>query len=730
MSKPIFGAPVGARVVLWIVALLLAGSLHVVGQADEAPLHYPQVSRGDVVDDYHGVRIADPYRSFEQLDAPSTRDWLARESAVTNNYLAGLKTRAPLRRRIAQLYRTERFGIPMSAGGHYFYTYNDGQQNQSVLYGMASLDEKPEVVLDPNLLSSDGHLIVADYVPSHDGHLVAYGISVGGSDWTEWHIRDVAHKRDLPDVLANTKYYRPAFTLDDRGLYYSAFPPAKAGEELSTQDLGNTVYYHPLGAAASSDRKVFSVAGHADWQYRVSLSEDGRWLVVTTGEGEVGDKGLENIYLIDLLRPEKSARAVIEGYQGAFEYAGSDAGQLYFVSTLGAPNGKVVSISPSAPSALALRTVVAEGRTPIPLTEAEPSVTVVHHRLIVKAIDGAHSEVTIYSLDGQRLSQVALPRIGAVEGFVGRASDDSTFFSIESLVTPPAVYRFDVQSGATALFRAPRLHFDPARFEVQELNFPAEDGTRVPLQLVGLRGFKRDGTRPLLLHAYGGFAIPELPRYDSARIAWLENGGLFAIANIRGGGEYGEQWHRQAIGIHRQVAFDDFTSAAKWLIAERYTATPHLGIEGESNGGLLMGVALTQHPELFGAVIAQVGVMDMLRFDRFGQGAGWTGDFGSPQDPAVFPAIHAYSPLHNVHAGTHYPATLIVTGDHDTRVMPAHSFKFAATLQTAQAGDAPILLYLESSSGHGGGNTISQEIDQSATLWAFLADRLGLAVTP
>jgi prolyl oligopeptidase len=331
---------------------------------------------------------------------------------------------------------------------------------------------------------------------------------VGGSDWTEWHIRDVAHKRDLPDVLANTKYYRPAFTLDDRGLYYSAFPPAKAGEELSTQDLGNAVYYHSLGAAATPDRKVFSVAGHADWQYRVSLSEDGRWLVVTTGEGEVGDKGVENVYLLDLSRPEEPARAVIEGYQAAFEYAGSDAGQLFFLSTLGAPNGKVVSIAPVTSSALELRTVIAEGRTPIPQSEADPNVTLVHHRLIVKAIDGAHSQITIYALDGQRLSQVPLPRIGAVQGFVGRASDNATFFSIESLVTPPAIYRFAVQSDTTSLFRAPRLHFDPARFEVQELNYPAKDGTRVPLQLVGLRGLKRDGSRPLLLHATGALRFP------------------------------------------------------------------------------------------------------------------------------------------------------------------------------------------------------------------------------
>jgi prolyl oligopeptidase len=709
--------------------LLMTCSPHEAGRADESPLRYPQASRGNVVDDYNGVRISDPYRWLEQLDAPATRDWLARESALTNGYLAKLKARAPLRRRIAELYRTERFGIPMDAGDHYLYTYNNGRQNQSVLYSIRSLDATPEVVLDPNSLSSDGHLIVVDYVPSHDGRLVAYGVSVGGSDWTEWHIRDVAAKRDLPDIIANTKYYRPVFAHDDRGLYYSAFPPAKPGDELSAQDLGNAVYYHPLGGASAADRKVFEVAGHPDWQYRVSASEDGRWLVVTTGEGEVGDKGVENVYLIDLSHPQESARVVIDGYRAAFEYAGSDEGQLYFLSTLGAPNGKVISIKPATPGAIELRTVVAEGRTPIPQSEGEPNVTVVHRRLIVKAIDGAHSEVTVYALDGQPLQHVTLPRMGTVKGFSGRASDRITFFSLESLVTPATVYRYDLQSGATELFGAPRLRFDAARFEVRELSYPAKDGTRIPLQLVGLRGLARDGTHPLVLHAYGGFAIPELPFYDSARIAWLENGGMYAIANIRGGGEYGEQWHRQAIRAHRQVAFDDFISAAEWLIAERYTATPHLGIEGESNGGLLMGVALTQRPDLFGAVVAQVGVMDMLRFDRFGQGTGWTGDFGSPQDPAAFAAIRAYSPLQNVHPGTRYPATLIVTGDHDTRVMPAHSFKFTATLQAAQPGPAPILLYLETSSGHGGGRTISQAIDQSASLWAFLADRLGLAVT-
>jgi prolyl oligopeptidase len=702
---------------LLAVSALAWGSI---GMADTA-LKYPPAPRGSTVDDYHGTLVPDPYRGLESLDAPDTRAWVQAESQLTEKYMAGLPARAQLRTRFTKLFDLERLGEPFQAGGQYFFTRNTGLQNQSVLYVAANLDAAPRVALDPNALSKDGSLNVVGYVASHDGKLIAYGISISGSDWTDWHIRDLATGKDMADVVRYTKYYKPIFSKDDRGLFYSAFPVPAAGTELSAQDIGDAVFFHALGKPAASDKKLLQFKGHPDWQYEPRLSDDGRWLVVSVGEGEVGDKGLENIYLVDLTAPAKPATTVFEGFSAAYIYAGSDDGRLFFVTSLAAPNGKIISIDPLRPTARAL-TVVAEGRDAIDLTET--SVTLVDHQLIVRSMHDAHSRVVAYGLNGVQKREVSLPGPGTATGFSGRPADHETFYSFTDMLTPPTVFRLDLETGQSTVYRSPRTNFDAQAFEQHQVFYPAKDGTRIPMMLAYRKGLKLDGDNAVLLYAYGGFGIPLLPEFSPARIAWMEMGGVYAVANIRGGGEYGEAWHQQAYHEHRQVAFDDFIAAGEWLIAQHYTRTAKLVIRGESNGGLLMGAVLTQRPGLFGAVIAGVGVMDMLRFDQFGQGAGWTGEFGTPGNAAEFPAIYAYSPLHHIRAGTHYPATLIVTGDHDTRVMPAHSFKFAATLQAAQAGPEPILLDIESSSGHGGGSTVSQAIEQTADIYAFLADRL------
>jgi prolyl oligopeptidase len=702
---------------LLAVSALAWGSI---GMADTA-LKYPPAPRGSTVDDYHGTLVPDPYRGLESLDAPDTRAWVQAESQLTEKYLAGLPARAQLRTRFTKLFDLERLGEPFQAGGQYFFTRNTGLQNQSVLYVAANLDAAPRVALDPNALSNDGSLNVVGYVASHDGKLIAYGISISGSDWTDWHIRDLATGKDMADVVRYTKYYKPIFSKDNRGLYYSAFPVPAAGTELSAQDIGDAVFFHALGKPAASDKKLLQFKGHPDWQYEPRLSDDGRWLVVSVGEGEVGDKGLENIYLVDLTAPAKPATAVFEGFSAAYIYAGSDDGRLFFVTSLAAPNGKIISIDPLRPTARAL-TVVAEGRDAIDLTET--SVTLVDNQLIVRSMHDAHSRVVAYGLNGVQKREVSLPGPGTAAGFSGRPADHETFYSFTDMLTPPTVFRLDLETGQSTVYRSPRTNFDAQAFEQHQVFYPAKDGTRIPMMLAYRKGLKLDGDNAVLLYAYGGFGIPLLPEFSPARIAWMEMGGVYAVANIRGGGEYGEAWHQQAYHEHRQVAFDDFIAAGEWLIAQHYTSTAKLVIRGESNGGLLMGAVLTQRPGLFGAVTAGVGVMDMLRFDQFGQGAGWTGEFGTPGNAAEFPAIYAYSPLHHIRAGTHYPATLIVTGDHDTRVMPAHSFKFAATLQAAQAGPEPILLDIESSSGHGGGSTVSQAIEQTADIYAFLADRL------
>ena len=722
MSHPkSFGRSTPDRRALW--ALPLAAALLGAGVAD-MPLHYPPAERGTVADDYHGTRVADPYRWMEDLDSPQTRAWVSAEGKLTDAYLAAIPEREPLRKRIAALTDYEKFGVPFHEGGRYFYTHNSGTQDQNVLYTTHRLGEEATVALDPNTLSTDGKLIVTDYVAARDGRHLAYGVSEAGSDWTDWRVRDLDTGQDLPDTARYTKYYAPQFAHDSKGFYYSAFPAPRAGQELATQDMGDGVYYHALGTPASADRLIFSNRAHADWQYEPHVSSDGRWLVIASGEGEVGDKGLENIYLVDLAARAPKARPVTTGFEAAYIYIGADAGRLFFLTTLKAPNGRVISIDPAHPDKAHWREVIAEGTDAIDLTQT--SVTLVGHQLFVRALHDAHNRVRIYGLDGKERGEVELPGPGVAYGFEGHPDDEETFYGFSDVITPPGVYRYDVKAGQSSLFRAPKVDFDPSQFEERQVFYPGKDGTRIPMLLAYRKGMKLDGSNPTLLYGYGGFGISTLPRFQAPTIAWLELGGVYAIANIRGGGEYGEKWHRQAIRTHKQVVFDDFIAAGEWLIAQHYTSTPKLAILGGSNGGLLVGASITQRPDLYGAAVAAVGVMDMLRFNKFGQGAGWMGDYGSPQDPEDFKALYAYSPVHNVRPGTNYPPTLIITGDHDTRVFPMHSFKFAAALQAAQAGPAPVLLFLEKASGHGGGRTTSQAVDQWASIFAFLFKNLGM----
>jgi prolyl oligopeptidase len=687
-----------------------------------ASLSYPPAPRGDVVDDYHGTRVPDPYRGLEDLDSPATRAWVQAEAELTERYFAAIPQRAVLRERIERLYDIEKSGIPFREGGRYFYTSNSGHQEQSVLMSARELGGAASVALDPNALPQAVHPVVIGYVASRDGGLLAYGVSTAGSDWTEWHVRDLATGQDLPDVIRHTKYYEPVFTPDGRGLYYSGFPAPKAGEELSTQDVGDAVYYHALGSDAASDRRLMGDASHPDWQYEPFLSEDGRWLVVLTGEGEVGDKGVEDLYLIDLHAGEPVALPVAHGFAAAYRYVGSDQGLLYFLTSLDAPNGRVIGIDPTRPQRERWRAVIAQGSDAIDFTSQ--AVTLVDHQLIVRSLHDARSRVRTYALDGTPRREVRLPGLGSAVGFGGHAGDRDTYYSFTNLVTPSTIYRYDLASDTSSVVHRSQVAFDPADYEQHQVFYRGRDGARIPLLLAYRKGTRAHGEHRLLLYGYGGFGISSLPSFNPARIAWLETGGVFAMASIRGGGEYGEAWHRQGTLTHKQVVFDDFIAAAEWLIAQHYTSVAKLAIHGRSNGGLLVGACLTERPELFGAAVAQVGVLDMLRFNRFGQGAGWEGDYGSPQDPGQFRALYAYSPVHNVRDGVHYPATLVITGDHDTRVMPMHSFKFAASLQAAQAGPAPVLLAVDVASGHGGGETVSQAIGQNADLYAFLIENL------
>ncbi len=697
-------------------------------RADDTPtgrIEYPEAKRGEVAEDFFGVQVADPYRWLEQLDSPETRAWVMAEAKLTDAYVEKIPVREALKQRLTKLLDFEKYGAPFHHGNRYFYSYNSGLQPQAVFYTTIGVSGKPTVALDPNLISTNGSLAVTGHpTVSRDGSLMAYGISHGGSDWTEWHVRDLASGKDLPDVLRWLKYYAPIWSPDGQGLYYSAFPAPIPGEELRARDLGHAVYYHKLGTPISADRKLYARPDHPDWQFAPHLTRDGKWLALLAGEGEVGDKGLNNIYAIDLRHPNAPVKTIVEGFAAGYHFAGSDAGKLYFQTSLDAPRGRVIAIDPVKPDRTRWQEIVPQG--PDAMDAAYGSVSLVNHQLIVRTLHDAHSQVKIYNLDGKFQREVALPGLGTVSGFGGEPDDRETFYSYSDLATPGTTYRYDLKTGASAVYRMPKIAFDPSTLETKQIFYPGKDGTKIPMYLVYKKGIKLDGTNPTLLNGYGGFGISVLPRFDPSRVAWLEHGGVYAIACIRGGGEYGEEWHRQAIRAHKQVVFDDFIAAAEWLIAQHYTSPPKLAIEGGSNGGLLVGACAVQRPDLYGAVLARVGVLDMLRFNLWGQGAGWEGDYGSPRDPQDFKALYAYSPYHNVHHGTYYPAMFIVTGDHDARVMPAHSFKFAAALQAAQAGPAPILLRVQLSAGHGGGPTTSQVINERADTYAFLMANLGM----
>jgi len=704
-----------------LVALLLTSG---VLAAPEPVTGYPPARRDEALDDYNGVKVADPYRWLEHLDSAETRDWVQAEAQLTDSYLAKIPVRQTLERRLTALLNFEKFGMPFHKGDHYFYTHNSGLQQQSVLFASTGLAGAPSVAFDPNALSTNGSLAIVGYVASPDGATLAYGLSHGGSDWTDWHFRQIATETDLPDVLKWSKYYHPIFAPDGKGIYYSAFPAPAAGEELRARDLGHAVFYHALDTPQSADQKLYERLDHSDWQFEPHLTKDGRWLILRVGEGEVGDKGLENLYVMDLKASNIVAKPLVEGFDAGYVFVGADHGLLYFQTTLGAPRGRVISIDPSSAGPPVLNEVVPQGADAMNVDSG--SVTLVDHQLIVRTLHDAASKVTIYGLDGRVRRELALPGRGTAGGFGGEPDDLETFYDYTDMVTPPTFFRLDLETGQSTVYRTPKIAVDTSVLEAKQVFYPGKDGTRIPMSLVYKKGIKLDGSNPTLLYAYGGFGISMLPHFDATRMLWLEHGGIFAVANIRGGGEYGEAWHRQAIRAHKQIVFDDFISAAEWLIAQGYTSTPKLAIEGGSNGGLLIGACVTQRPDLYGAALAYVGVMDMLRFDQFGQGAGWVGDYGVPHNPEDFKSLRAYSPYHNVRPCTRYPATLVITGDHDARVMPAHSFKFAAALQAAQTGPAPVLLRVRLSTGHGAGPTTSQVVQERADAYAFLMENLGM----
>jgi prolyl oligopeptidase len=678
---------------------------------------YPHPRKDNVVDDYHGVKIADPYRWLENTDSPETAAWVEAENKVTQSYLAGIPGRAAFKDRLTTLYNYERFGAFFRAGNRYIVSRNDGLQNQNVLYVADSLHGPERVLLDPNTLRADGTAALSGYIPSKDGKLLSYGIAEAGSDWTVLHVRDIATGKDLPDQIHWTKFSQVGWTPDQRGFYYLRFPEPKPGEALRQQNVDAKLYLHRLGEPQSADRLIYERPDHPKWMFDANVTDDGRYLVVVV---ETGDFGKNLVFYQDLHAAAPKMVELIPQLEAAYIPLGNRGSVLYFQTTDHAPKGRIVAIDLDRPDRTHWREIVPEQPEPV------ESSNLFAGRLAISYLKDATSQVKLFTLEGKAVKTVALPGLGSASFQYGLTTDPEMFFGFTGYTAPFALYRLDA-AGAVTPVRQSKLSFDPDRFVTEQVFYPSKDGTRIPMFLVHREGLVRDGHNPTILYGYGGFNVSTLPVFSAPIVAWMEMGGIWASANLRGGAEYGDAWHEAGKRAHKQNVFDDFIAAGEYLIAQKYTSTPKLAIYGGSNGGLLVGAVLNQRPDLFGAAMPAVGVMDMLRFNQFTVGALWVDEYGSPENPADFKIIRAYSPLHNIHPDAHYPAVLITTSDHDDRVVPGHSFKYAATLQAAQPEGRPILIRIETRAGHGAGKPVTKTIDEWADRLAFLSRELGIA---
>jgi prolyl oligopeptidase len=691
------------------------------GATGSPSIVYPATKKGDTVDDYFGTKVADPYRWLEaDANVPEVASWVEAQNKVTFAYLEKIPFRQKIKDRLTQLYNYPKYSAPTRRGDYFFYTKNDGLQNQSVWYRQKGLDGTPEVLLDPNKLSADGTTRLGQFSLSKDGSYLGYGVSQGGSDWNDVYVMDVSSRQPQPDHLEWVKV--SGISWQGNGFYYSRYPAPEKGHELTTKNEDHQVYYHKVGTPQSEDALVYQDKANPLRFHIVSTSDDERFAFLTISDRGKGKKG-NALFYRDLSQPGNSFTPIVSEI-GDDTYGQVDnIGDKFLVYTdHKAPNGRVFLFDPKNPDEKNWKDIIPEKPEPL------DNVGTVGGKLFVTYLKDVATHAYVYSLDGKLENEIAMPGPGTAGGFGGREDDKFTFYTFTTFNFPPTIYKYDIATKKSTLFREPEIPgFKSTDYETKQVFYPSKDGTNVPMFIVHKKGLKLDGNNPTLLYGYGGFNVVNSPGFSSLRLALLEQGFVYASANMRGGGEYGEKWHEAGTKLKKQNVFDDFIAAGEYLIKNKYTSSSRLAILGGSNGGLLVGAVSNQRPELFKAVVEQAGVMDMLRFHKFTIGANWIADYGSSDNAAEFKALYAYSPIHNTRAGAKYPATLITTADHDDRVVPAHNFKYAAALQAAQGGDNPILIRIDTKSGHGASST-TKAIEQTADIYSFLMMNLG--VTP
>ena len=680
----------------------------------QSTFKYPVTKKVDTVDNYFGTKVPDPYRWLEDDKSAETAAWVKEENAVTNSYLDKIPFRKAIKERLTKMWNYPKYGIPFKEGNHYFFYKNDGMQSQSVLYIQDDLNGTPRVFLDPNKLSADGTVALAELSVSRDGKYLAYMTSTGGSDWNEAYVMDVASGKLLSDHIKWIKFSGTAWQGD--GFYYSRFDEPEKGKELVQENKNHKIYFHKVGTQQSDDKLVYENKSQPDRNYGAQTTEDESFLIMSETESTSGN----GLYYLNLKKGEKEFKQITKGFEFDYNVIDNIDDKFLVLTNDNAPKYKLVLIDPTKPEKANWKTIIPE--KPEVLQEA----ALVGGKIIVNYLKDVTTKAYIYSLSGTLENEVKFPGIGTASGMSGKKNENIAFYSFTSFTYPAAIFKFEIKENKSTMYHNSEIDFKADDYETKQIFYTSKDGTKVPMFLVYKKGIVLNGKNPTLLYGYGGFNISLTPSFSLSRLVFLENGGVYALANIRGGGEYGEDWHAAGTKLKKQNVFDDFIAAAEYLIKEKYTCPEKLAIQGGSNGGLLIGACMTQRPELFKVAIPQVGVMDMLRYQKFTIGKAWASDYGSSDDESQFKYIYKYSPLHNIKAGTKYPATLVMTADHDDRVVPAHSFKFISTLQVSQAGNNPVMIRIETMAGHGSGKPTAKVIDEATDMWSFIMFNLGM----